>query len=152
MQQTSRITNVLLLGAIYHFIQVDAFDTPASASSTIGRYATFHAQRSLLKTTEWKNTEWKDQVDHEICSRSIDRLLHDNIDFNEVLEANTGEWTDTTFTFPDAIFWKDMRPTHPSDNESGRSSDTQWLRISDVFNTDEFSLWGSEEISPKDTI
>lgn len=69
-----------------------------------------------------------------------------------MIAANTGEWVDESFTFPDAIFWKDMRPTSPGDDQSARAEDTQWLRISDVFDPSEYSLWGSEEISPKDTI
>jgi len=50
---------------------------------------------------------------HDICTRAIDRLYYHNDDFNEVLEANTGNWTDPNFTFPEAIFWDDMRVTHP---------------------------------------
>ena len=58
---------------------------------------------------------WTDpgMLTHDICTRAIDRLYYHNDDFNEVLEANTGNWTDPNFTFPEAIFWDDMRVTHP---------------------------------------
>jgi len=46
------------------------------------------------------------------------RLRQENVDFNTVLQANTGKWVDETFSFPDAIFWKDMRPEDRSDDES----------------------------------
>lgn len=55
---------------------------------------------------------------HEICSRAIDRALLKNVDFNTVLREDTGNWTDTEFSFPHAIFWEDMRPTDPVDDES----------------------------------
>ena len=87
---------------------------------------------------------------HEICSRAIDRLLHDNVDFNEIIKENTGEWVDETFPFPEAIFWEDMRPRSPANDESAREHDAVWRRISDIFPPDSFSLWGKNEISPKD--
>ena len=49
-------------------------------------------------------------VTHETCSRAIDRLLLDNVDFNTVLREDTGNWEDKTFSHPDAILWEDMRP------------------------------------------
>ena len=45
---------------------------------------------------------------HETCSRSVDRLLKRNVDFNDVLAANTGDWVDESFNFPEAYFWPDM--------------------------------------------
>ena len=56
---------------------------------------------------------------HDICTRAIDRLLLDNIDYNDVLVANSGDWTDSTFPFPDAIFWDDMRVA-PIDDETNK--------------------------------
>ena len=46
---------------------------------------------------------------HDVCTRSIDRLLLDNVNFNDVLNENSGNWTDSTFEFPAALFWEDMR-------------------------------------------
>ena len=57
-------------------------------------------------------------VNREICSRAVDRLLKDNVDFNEIIAANTGTWVDETFNFPDAVFWEDMRPEYAVDDES----------------------------------
>ena len=88
---------------------------------------------------------------HEICSRAVDRLIHRNVDFNEIIEANTGQWTDDTFTFPDAIFWKDMRPSNPVDDQSKKASTTEAVRLSEVFD-EWYSLWGYTQISPKDAI
>ena len=48
-------------------------------------------------------------LSHEICSRSVDRALHENIDYNDVLRENTGTWVDDSFTFPNAFYWEDMR-------------------------------------------
>ena len=50
-------------------------------------------------------------VDHEVCSRAVDRLLYDNIDPNTALNeaASSGQpFYDTTFAFPEAFFWEDM--------------------------------------------
>ena len=73
---------------------------------------------SSFELAKLRNLQSKDPptVTHEICSRAIDRLLDNNIDPNEVLRANTGTWVDSTFGFPDAIFWEDMRPKDPSDD------------------------------------
>ena len=51
-------------------------------------------------------------VDHEICSRAVDRLLYQNFDPNVSLREHSkaNPWTDTTFPFPTSIFWEDMRP------------------------------------------
>ena len=50
-----------------------------------------------------------ESLTHEVCSRSVDRLIKQNIDFNEVLAANTGDWIDESFNFPDVFSWSDMR-------------------------------------------
>ena len=87
---------------------------------------------------------------HEVCSRAVDRLLLRNTDFNDVLRENTGSWEDPEFGFPDAVYWEEMRPTLPMDDESGTAQQADWIRISDVFGTDEHSLWGSTGINYKD--
>lgn len=48
-------------------------------------------------TLQWKEEE---PLTHDICTRSIDRLLLDNVNFNDVLNENSGSWTDSTFEFP----------------------------------------------------
>ena len=78
---------------------------------------------------------------HEICSRSVDRLIHKNIDFNDVLRANTGYWEDETFTGWDRIWWNDYRPNGSDNDESSRYYDTEFKRLKDVFPND-YSLWG----------
>ena len=53
-----------------------------------------------------------DLVSHEICSRAVDRMLNDNVDPNKVLNeaASSGTpWTDSTFAFPGAFLWEDMK-------------------------------------------
>ena len=60
------------------------------------------------------------ELTHEICSRAVDRLLHENVDFNEILEANTGTWEDESFTGWDRIFWNDYRPHAEDEDESPR--------------------------------
>ena len=92
-------------------------------------------------------------MNREVCSRAVDRLLKNNIDFNQIIEANTGTWVDETFNFPDAVFWKDRRPEFAVDDESERAKTiTTWERISDVFPADSYSLWGTTAVSPKDPI
>ncbi len=85
-------------------------------------------------------------VTHEVCSRSVDRVLHKNIDFNTVLREDTGEWKDETFSFPHAIFWDDMRPNSPSDDLSSMENDGFWLRMSDIFDAKKYSLFGDNGI------
>ena len=80
-------------------------------SSRFGKANLLAHQREMFKS-EWSSYG----VTRDICQRSMNRLKRENIDFNEVLRANTGTWADDTFSFPDAIFWKDMRPTDPRDS------------------------------------
>ena len=82
--------------------------TPASP------YSRFEFAPHVLQGTEHYN------LNHEICSRAVDRLLHRNIDFNEVLESNTGYWQDDTFSGWDRIFWNDYRPSRTDEDESPR--------------------------------
>lgn len=56
-----------------------------------------------------------ESLTHEVCSRSVDRLIKQNVDFNEVLAANTGDWIDESFNFPDVFSWSDMRVGSDSD-------------------------------------
>ena len=97
-----------------------------------------------------KNPKDGSGMTHEICSRSVDRLLLENFDFNGPLEENTGTWTDSTFSGWERIFWKDYRPTDQSLDESARKTDTEWKRIKDVFNDGSNSMWGATGISFED--
>ena len=100
----------------------------------------------MLQSRDAKAEEKKVSVTHEICSRSVDRLLNKNIDFNTVLREDTGEWTDKTFSFPDALFWEDMRPTDLGNSLSSMKDNGKWYRISDIFNAEKFSLFGNNGI------
>ena len=47
----------------------------------------------------------------EICQRSVNRLKHQNVNFNDIIRENPDtRWTDDTFNFPNAIYWDDLRP------------------------------------------
>ena len=85
----------------------------------------------------------------EVCHRSVDRLFFDNIDFNNVLEENTGTWTDSTFTGWDRIFWKDYRPYDAQYDESVRQYDTEFKSIREVFSSG-YSMWGNEGLTFED--
>jgi hypothetical protein len=95
---------------------------------------------------------WSNGLSHEICSRSVDRLIHRNVDFNDVLEENTGSWTDDTFTGWESIYWDDYRPdatNDPGDDQSKRRYDVDLRRIKDVYSNSysHSSIWGSEGIT-----
>ena len=91
------------------------------------------------------------ELTKEICSRSVDRLLLHNVDFNEIIAANTGEWVDETFDFPESIYWDDMRPKSSADDESNNAQNMmRWERLSDRFPASDYSLWGTTGISAKD--
>ena len=92
---------------------------------------------------------WSWDVGHEICSRSVDRLLKQNTDFNKALEDTPqgSSWTDTVFTGDDRIFWKDYRPTDKDDDISDHVDRIEWKRLKDVFSDDKYSMWGSKGIS-----
>ena len=87
---------------------------------------------------------------HEICSRAVDRALDKNIDFNTILEENSGTWEDETFSGWDRIFWRDYRTTDTTADESDREWDTEWARVKDVFKDPKYSMWGSTDISFED--
>ena len=92
-----------------------------------------------------------DDLTHEICSRAVDRVLKTNVDFNTVLEANTGDWEDSTYTGWERIGWPDMRPARAENDETARQSDSHWHRLKDVFkDSDDFSMWGKTGISFED--
>ena len=97
----------------------------------------------MLQTTA---AEAEVGVTHEVCSRSVDRVLRNNIDFNTVLREDTGEWKDTTFSFPHAIFWEDMRPMDYSNDLSNMKDNGFWLRMSDIFDPEKHSLFGDNGI------
>ena len=67
-----------------------------------------------------------------------------------MLKQNTGNWKDPTFSFPDALFWKDYRPVDESDDQSYMEQESEWLRISDVFDAETYSLFGKDGITADD--
>ena len=89
----------------------------------------------------------------EICSRAINRLFNENEDFNEVLRENKGSptWFDKSFPFSEAIYWEEMR-VKSQDDYSWIDSYADWMRLSDVFDGDKYSLWGYQGIKPADVI
>ena len=120
--------------------------TTALAGISAVALADTHAVSHVMQ--ENPNTD----LTHEICSRAVDRLLVHNIDFNTVLEENTGAWTDPQFKGWERLFWKDYRPANLGSDEdlSGHEENIEWKRIKDTFNTGEYSMWGSEGIDFSD--
>ena len=88
------------------------------------------------------------------CQRAINRLINETADFNEIFrEANKDDdyrFTDGTFTFPDSIHW----PNVPIEDWSlaGSEDDLEWRRISDRFWSEDYSMWGENQIEPDDSI
>ena len=76
-------------------------------------------------------------LSHEICSRSVDRLLHRNTDFNIPLSENTGSWVDPQFGPGERLYMPDNRTQRLGtqfDLES-HSDMIEWKRIKDELNT-----------------
>ena len=96
-----------------------------------------------------EGTEWA-KLTHEICSRAVDRSLHKNIDFNQVLEANDPDWKDEAFSGWDRVFWTDYRPRGIDVDETERKSDSVWKRIRDVYKDGKHSMWGHNGIKFND--
>ena len=80
-------------------------------------------------------------------------LLEQNEDFNEVLRENKGSpaWYDESFSYDEAVYWDDMRVSSQDDN-SWYDSYADWMRLSDVFDGDRYSLWGNQGVRPADVI
>ena len=94
---------------------------------------------------------FSDDLNTEICSRSVNRLLNENFDFNKILSENTGSWTDDQFNRDNMYMWEDMR-VNEKYAETARLSDTTLKRMSEVFPMEKYSLFGSDSISPKDAV
>lgn len=90
----------------------------------------------------------------ENCRRAVNRLLDETADFNEIFKlANEDpefKFTDDTFSFPDSIHWPDV----PIDQYSlaGQEERIEWTRISNRFWTEDYSMWGENNIEPDDSI
>ena len=69
-----------------------------------------------------------ENLNHEICSRSVDRVLHHNFDFNSILELNSGDWTDEQFTKENMYSWIDM-PATAEYTEKDRKNDATLYRM-----------------------
>lgn len=76
-------------------------------------------------------------------------MTDNNIDFNNVLEENTGTWIDSTFTGWDRIFWEDYRPYDGQYDESARQYDVEFKSIRDVFSSG-YSMWGGDGLTFED--
>lgn len=139
MKKTSFATGLSLVGLSAARQRMPEAAPPAWTPAP----ARFEFAPWVLQGTEHYN------LTHEICSRAVDRLLHRNVDFNEILEANTGYWKDETFTGWDRIFWDDYRPHRSDEDESPRQYDSEFKRIKDVFGS-AYSLWGHEGITFSD--
>ena len=94
--------------------------------------------------------EYSKDLDHSICSKSVDRVLHENFDFNPILSDNTGTWTDEQFIEKNIYTWEKMPAGPKSESQSVRKTDSTLRRMSEVFSADKYSLFGSSSISPKD--
>ena len=111
----------------------------------------FDGKRVVKPKIAPKYMEENPAVNHEICSRSMTRALLQNFDPNEPLVANSGEWTDASFPFPEALRWPDM-PGGANYSQQHQAENAEWLKISDVFNDSRYSMFGSQQISPKDAV
>ena len=103
----------------------------------------------MVRPDSWEPIE---AINHEICSRAVDRLRLSNADFNDLItEANASgqPYTDPTFMFPEAIQWDDMRPKDASNDETERTN-LYWTRISDYFNSYRYSMWGNLNVNYED--
>ena len=92
-----------------------------------------------------------ENLNHEICSRSVDRVLHHNFDFNPILKLNSGDWTDEQFTKKEMYSWEDM-PATVDNSQKHQKDDAILYRMSEMFKGGQYSLFGSSSISPKDAM
>ena len=127
----------------------------ASALSLAGLCAAFPTQQHQSAAPNYKFAphvlaNWSWSVGHEICSRSVDRLLKQNTDFNQVLKDTPvgTSWTDETFSGDKRIYWPEYRPTDSDDDISSDVYNIEWKRIKDQYgDSDSYSMWGYEGIS-----
>ena len=104
--------------------------------------------KNVLQSTD----DQEQSVSIETCQRSMDRL-RGALDFNEVLKnLPEGErWKDSNFAYPDTLRWEDMRSLDDHEDIDHFGNYYRWERISNVYGADEYSLWGTTEVSFKDT-
>ena len=77
------------------------------------------------------------------------------MDFNEILRDYSlpnATYTDDSFSWPYAIRWPDLAASNLTDLSHWVESNTSWIRISEEFSADSFSLWGTNGIQPQDAI
>ena len=60
-------------------------------------------------------------------------------------------WTDTSFEFPESITWADLPQEYPL-AIAGDVNSIDWARLSDEYNFSTFSMWGSDTVTPNDSI
>ena len=63
--------------------------------------------------------------------------------------ADDESYLDESFKFPDSIHWQDLPGIWLLDDDIPY---LEWKRIKDVYGAPEYSLWGDDEIKPKDAI
>ena len=90
-----------------------------------------------------------------MCSRAINRLKNDQVDYNQILQGvnddPTSVYLDETFMFPDSIHWEDLPATQW--NLDGDVPVIDWARIRNVFpESPYYSMWGSTGLIPADAI
>ena len=73
--------------------------------------ATVSETRHLMTPAHPPQFMQLDTVNHEICTRAVDRLLYQNFDPKIALRDHSKDnpWTDHSFSFPSALYWEDMR-------------------------------------------
>ena len=123
------------------------FAAKAAAAVTLLASAEVTAEKSKLGTFNPppRKTHNTLALTPEICQRSVNRLKHQSVDFNDVIRQNPDtRWTDDSFKFPDAIYWSDMRPDAQFD-QKGMAEAGSWHSLSGVID-ERYSLWGNTEI------
>lgn len=112
--------------------------------------------KMTLKRFQEEITDSSSGLTHEICTRSVDRMLHENVNpndlFRESMSDPTFKWTDPTFSGVETLNWSDnpmynsLEWLTDSYDESENS-----VRISELFEYG-YSLFGQTDISVHDPI
>ena len=133
------------------------FAAKAAAAVTLLASAEVKAEKSKFGMPPWtfgpppRKTHNTLALTTEVCQRSVNRLKYQSVDFNDVIRQNPDtRWTDESFSFPDAIYWNDLRPKYGQRSQK-KANQGYWRSLSDVLD-ERYSLWGSTEIQPTDAV